>query len=183
MSNRIKLLFSLFLFVFVSACDSGDESPTVSLVGSWSAQSFEANVVAITSAPGVNLTSTSAITATELDYNLTFSETEFTTSGSYTVNNVFSFNGTEQTFVSAVNDVMGSGTYTSTENEIQVSNSFFSLDINGTPLETGSQVQSIPYEITSDNVLVFSQNQTITETNAGVTVEFTIVSTSRWTRD
>lgn len=183
MSNLIKSLSLLVLFVFVSACESGGETPTLSLVGSWSAASFSANVESATTVNGISINTTSVTTGSDMNYKVTFTETEFTTAGDYTVTTNLTVNGTEQTFTSELVGVTGSGTYTSTADQIILSDSFFSLEVNGMPVQTGGQPQSASYEITSNNELIISQDQTITLTELGVTTTVTIVSSSRWTRD
>ena len=183
MSNLIKSSFLLVLFIFVSACESGDETPALNLVGTWSAVSFSANVESTTTVNGVSISSTSVTTGSDMNYKVTFTETEFTTAGDYTTTTNFTVNGTDQTFTSDIMGVTGSGTYTSTANQITVSDSFFTLEINGTPIQTGGQPQTASYEITSNNELIISQDQTITLSDLGVTTTVTIVSTSRWTRD
>lgn len=184
MSNRIKTLFALIIIVFVSACDSGgDEAPTTSLVGTWTAVSFSADVQSTTTFSGNSITSSSVITGSDFNYDVTFTETAFTTSGSYTQNSTISVTGqAEQTIISEVTGVSGSGSYTTTAEEITLNGSFYDLELNGMPVQAEGQEQTASYEINSNGELIFSQNETITLSESGVTSTVSIVSTSRWTR-
>lgn len=184
MSNRIKSLFALIFIVFVSACESGgDESPTTSLVGTWTAVSFSADVQSTSSFNGTNISSSSVTTGSDFNYDVTFTETAFTTSGSYTVNSTISVNGgDQQTITSEVTGVSGSGTYISTAEELTLSGSFYDLELNGLPVQAEGQAQTASYEITSNGELIISQDETITLTQSGVSTTVSIVAASRWTR-
>lgn len=183
MSNRIKSLFVLILVVCISACESGGESPTSGLEGTWSVQEFTAEVAVVISVGGIEINSTSSIVGSDLDYNLTFTETGFTTSGSYTVTNDYDLAGFMQTLTSTLSNVSGSGTYTSTNTELTLSNSFFNIEVNGMPLEGSGEAQTIAYEINSNGELIFSQSETITTTDSGATSTATTEAFSRWTRN
>lgn len=184
MSNRFKLFFGLTLVFFASACESGsDESPSTSLVGTWTAVSLDADVQSTSSFNGTNVTTSSIATGSNFNYDLTFTETAFTTSGSYTVSSTVSINGgASQTFSSDFSNVSGSGTYTSTEDEIMLNGTFLSLELNGLPAQTSGQVQTASYEINGSGELVISQEESMTVTQSGVTTSLTAMVTSRWTR-
>lgn len=184
MSNRIKSLFALIFIVFVSACDSGaDTTPTASLVGTWTAVSLDADVESTSSFNGTSITTTSVATGSDFNYDITFTETAFTTSGSYTVSSTVSINGgASQTITSDFSNVSGSGTYTSTAEELALTGSFFSLELNGTPAQGGAQEQIASYEINASGDLIISQDETTTLTQSGVTTSVVAVITSTWTR-
>lgn len=169
---------------FVSACESGgDESPSTSLIGTWTAVSLEADVESTSSFNGTNITTTSIATGSDFNYDLTFTETSFTSSGSYTVSSTVSINGgPSQTVTSDFSNVSGSGTYTSTEDELTLIGAFFSLESNGLPAQTSGQAQMASYEINGNGELVISQEETMTLTQSGVTTSVNAMVTSRWAR-
>ena len=168
---------------FLWACDNGsDGEPSNSLIGNWSADSFSGQIdVAITFGDETITTST-AITGSDFDYIISFTESEFSTSGGYTVTSTTTVDG--QAFPPTtvnVTNVTGSGTYTSTTDELTLSDSFFNLEVNGSPVETGAQPQTVSYTINGDQ-LTISQNETLSFTEQGITSSVTIVQSSTWTR-
>lgn len=187
MLKLTKLFFMLTLLTFMTACSNDDEESTPdasSLVGTWSAVSFTADITSVVAIPVTgDITSTTNAVGSNFDYTVTFTDAAFTTAGGYDVMTsgvAAGVNIPETT--STYSDVDGSGTYTSTDTELTISGSFYSFDVDGMDLDALGETQTVEYEINSDDELIITQNETMETTAGGFTTTTTIVSSSKWTR-
>jgi len=181
MTKLIKLFYVLSIMIFVVSCGK-DDDPVVArgdLEGTWTAIAFNATIES--SSAGVVL-STLSLTGTAFNYDLNLDGSNFTTSGEYTADQTISATGVNQTSSVDYTDIDGNGTYTTDGDMMTVNGSFFALEANGIPGTAGGEAQTASFEINSDGELTFSQDETITETANGFTVDAKIVSTSTWIR-
>ncbi len=181
MVKLTKLFFALTLIAFMSACSSDDNDDSTELEGTWNAISFSFDVNASTEASGQTTESTVSALGSNFDYSVVFTSDAFTTSGGYDIQT----SGTSGTVTipstsSTYTDVDGSGTYSTSGDEITLNGSFYSFDYNGAPYTAANGPQTANYEINSDGRLIISQNETMTTTTSGVTSTTTIVSSSTW---
>ncbi len=185
MIKMTKFLFVFSLLFLLGSCGNDDEAdPTTnSLLGAWTAVAFTADVESTSTFNGSTTTSHSSIEGSNLNYDLTFTNTDFATNGSYDVAAVTSVDGS---VVSSTNEsytnVSGTGPYSTSGNVITISESFFTVSVNGMPAAGSGQEQHANYEINSDGELVFSQNEEMTTTDSGVMVTTTSISNSTWKR-
>ena len=174
MKNLFKNLFCFALLVSLISC--GSEETETTLEGTWTAVEFSASI-SLTTSDGE--TGTIEIESTDLNYDLTLDGSSFTTSGSYDVTVTASLTGVgTETIDQSYTDVMGSGTYTSTDTDITIDGSFFELELDGMPFMITGEAQSGPYEINSDGELIFEQDETISETE----VTGSVRSFSKWVK-
>ena len=182
MTKSLKFLF-VCLFIFaLSACDEDDEpTSSVDLVGTWEVQSFSFDIETVTSLSGIETTVTTSGSGSNLDYNLEFMESTFVTSGSYSYSVASDLNGVTTSQINeSVSDVSGSGTYSTSGNEITLNGSFFEFTFDGIDLSALVGEQTANYEIKSDGTLVFTQDEEGTTTTQGLTVTSKVKSTSTW---
>ncbi len=181
MTKLLKLLCVFSLLVLVFSCGKDDEPVAAKgdLEGDWTATAFNATIE--TSSAGVVLSNVKLI-GTSFDYDLNLDGSNFTTSGGYTATQELTSAGVNQTTEVDYTNISGDGTYTTDGDMMTVNGSFFELQANGMSATTGGEAQTATYEINSDGELIFSQDETLTETSNGFTVDAKIVSTSTWVR-
>lgn len=180
MQNLTKLFFALTFVLFLGACNSDEDLST--LEGTWTAVSFSANVMSTTNFNGSEFTSTIDVVGSEFDYDLTFTDAAFTTSGGYTIDLDVDSGGNPQSSTDVYTNVSGSGTYTATNSEMTVNGQFFNFEYNGMPVISASGPQTADYEINSNDELIFTQNETMTSTSSGSTTTSVVFSTSKWVK-
>ncbi len=183
MLKLAKLFFTLSLLIFINACANDDDVSTdpESLIGTWSAISFNADIESSTMVEEEDFLISTIALGSNFDYNVTFTESAFTTSGGYDMTTSGSFNGdiiSEST--DSYSNVSGSGTYTADNSSLTIGGSFFAFEFNGMNLDSQGSTQTVSYEINSNNELVITQNETMETTTSGVTSTTTIVSSSTW---
>ena len=178
-------LFLLSLTISFAACGgSEDEMPPANeVVGTWEAIFFEAETETSTDFNGMMTNTTAQITSSNLNYEATFNATTFTTMGDYDLTTTTTV-PPNPPFVSmsSLTDIEGSGSYSIDGNQMTISGSFFAIEINGSPVDTGGEEQVVTYEINADGELVFTQDQEFVTTQPGVTTTSVIRSTSIWRR-
>lgn len=176
--TKIFLLFTLV--AFMSSCNNDDDNDST-LVGTWSAKTFEANINSSVTFDGNTTTSVSTILGSNFDYDLKFETSTFTTNGSYDIAVTTTVDGNPgQSSNDSYTGVSGDGTYTNTSSEITINGSFFDFEYNGQSFNSAGGEQTIDYQINGDGELVITQNETTNSDSGGVTSTTTIVSTSVW---
>ncbi|WP_426431928.1 hypothetical protein ACPX19_05270 [Winogradskyella sp. HB-48] len=191
--KKLSVLLCLFTLFFAFTCENepldfdAESSQTDSdLLGDWSLVEFSVQVSTSTDFQGQVISSDIDIYSTTVDYNLNFTESNFTTNGGYSyvadiVANGMNVEGEPYTLES----VSGSGSYSVNGNEMTIDGSFFEFSFEGMDFAELSGEQTATFEI-SDNgqTLVFSQDDTTTETDAatGLTTTSTQISSSVWAR-
>jgi len=180
MKKTFQLLFLCLFTLSIFSCGDDDEMSV--LDGTWTAQSSEFDVTTTTTTNGSNFSSQSVGSTTAIDYDLVFTGSNFTTSGSYTYDVTTSVDGSVVNSGSnPVSDVSGAGTYSVDGSVITINGSFFELEFNGQPLVGANGPQMANFTINGD-ILTFNQNETTTSMEGGAASTSTIVSTSVWER-
>lgn len=191
--KKLSALFCLFTLFFAFTCenepldfDAESSQTDTDLIGDWILEEFNVQVSTTTDFQGQVISSDIDVYSTTVDYTLNFTESNFTTNGSYSyvadiVANGMNVEGEPYT----LEDVSGSGSYSVNGNEMTIDGSFFEFSFEGMDFAELSGEQTATFEI-SDNgqTLVFSQDETTTETDAatGLTTTSTQVSSSVWAR-
>jgi len=183
---KITNFFVLFTFFILTAC-GGDESsitPEATLTGTWELQEFTAGVETNTV---FDETTTEAIVDIEgknLDYRLTFSETAYSTEGSYGYEGNMEVDGAKSSFDESISGVMGNGTYTLVDDELISEGAFFNFDFQGMNFDIGQGEVKARITKLSNTELIISQDEEniIEQEQGGITFSVTnkTVSTSVW---
>lgn len=193
MNQSIKYLTFLFLafsvFTYQSCdnetlegefgTDTGNTDPA-GLVGDWEMVSFEAETTTNSNYLGQAISVNGVITGSDFDYVVTFTEDAYTTNGSYTLSAVFYMAGMEMENGSETySNVSGSGTYTTENGTMTISDPFFTFEFQGMDLSEFGGQQTTDYNLSNDGqILTLSQNETINETVNGVETTTQINSTT-----
>lgn len=186
MSKFLKLSFLFALIISLASCSSDDDSSSSSssdLVGTWAMVSFETNSTVTTEFQGQTLTSSIESMSTDnVAYTATFTDSAFTTEGSYGYMYSGTANGVDIPATTAmIENVTGSGTYSVSGNTMTVNGSFFELDFKGTQQTAMAGEQMVNFQI-DGNQLTFSQNEVVESTTSGITAISDVMSTSVWVR-
>lgn len=167
-------------------CEYVNNNPNNSLIGTWIAQSFQANITnTITAANGDETIVNLDVEGANLNYNVTFSESNFSTIGGYDMLTTLTINGTENPQQTTNNtDVTAEGAYSTSGNMMTISGAMFNLSVDGIDTSGFENEQMVTYTI-SDNgqQLTLTQNEDTTENiDGGGTIRNVTVSTSVWMR-
>ncbi|WP_299098211.1 hypothetical protein [uncultured Winogradskyella sp.] len=193
--KKLLSLFCLFTLLTAFTCedepiddgiDSGPNNTNVALIGTWDLTDFSVTLETSTDFNGQSFTSDIDIQSTEENYELTFTESNFTTSGNYTYDTSIVVNGEiAQSEPYTLENVSGSGTYTTSGNVMTVDGSFFEFEFEGMDDSALQGEQTGTFDISADGqTLTFSQDETVsqTEPTTGTVTSSTTVSTSVWTK-
>ena len=182
-----RSLFFLFLATLIlsfAACSGDDDMmPANDLEGTWEAISFESETETNTDFNGMMTSSTAQIVGSNLNYQVTFNATTFTTQGDYdlAITTTVPPNPPFESS-SSLTDVQGAGTYDIDGNQVTISGAFFAVEINGSPIDLSNEEQTATYEINANGELVFTQDEAFTNEQSGTTSTTIIRSTSVWRR-
>jgi len=188
--KKLLALFCLFSLLTAFTCENepleGDietnfENTDDDLLGEWSLVEFSSSISTVTDFSGQLIESDIDIESTTVDYTLNFTANNYTTSGSYSyvadvVANGFEVTGEPYT----LENVSGSGSYSTNGNEMTVDGAFFEFELDGM-VETGvfDEEQTAPYQISDDGqTLTFTQNETTTQTDDATGTVITIDNNS-----
>lgn len=150
------------------------------IVGEWTTISFNANTIATTTFNGVAIVSDSDITGQNLNYNITFTNSQFQTSGSYDARVITEVDGNViSDDTSSYTNVSGSGDYTTNGNIMNLNGSFFELEIDGVDTSSFEENQTLTFQLSSDGQrLTFTQNEERTENQMGIETVINIIGTT-----
>ncbi|MDB9782133.1 hypothetical protein OAE03_00795 [Winogradskyella sp.] len=192
-----KLLAFLCLFSLLTAftcenepldfdADTSVGGTDIELFGEWNLSEFTVDLTTTTDFQGQTISSVIVVNSTATDYALNFIGNNFTTNGNYSYVANIVVNGAEvSNELYTLNNVMGSGTYSTSGNVMTIDGSFFEFDFQGADTSTLDGPQTATFQI-SDNgvILTFTQNENTTETDptTGAIVSVSNSSTSVWTR-
>lgn len=185
MKNILKFTSLLVLLMLFTSCekDSDSNSRNDQLEGDWTATSVTASVKTTTEIAGFEFVATTNVEGENLNYDLSFTSNTFETSGSYTARTNSVINGIGQPeMVTNITDIMGSGSYTSTDTELTTQGPFFTFDSNGMSSTASEDEQTVSYNINSSGILEFMQNETTVTSDAGSTSTTIIESRSTFRR-
>ncbi len=184
MNTLTKLLFACTLiFSFIACGDDDNSSNKNSLDGSWTAVEFAADVESSSTGVGINIISKTSVTGSDLNYDLVFDGSNWTTEGAYSYDISIELSGqTPITSIESVTDVNGSGTFSVDEDVMTIDGSFFTFMYNGQTIADTNGPQMANYEINSAGQLVFEQNETTEMTTPEISTSTSTVSKSVWER-
>ena len=150
------------------------------IVGEWTTISFNANTIATTTFNGVAIVSDSDITGQNLNYNITFTDSQFQTFGSYDARVITEVDGNViSDDTSSYTNVSGSGDYTANGNIMNLNGSFFELEIDGVDTSSFEENQTLTFQLSSDGQrLTFTQNEERTENQMGIETVINIIGTT-----
>lgn len=184
MLNKISVVFLLLIGLLLASCEDepleGDfgEDPKPSLVGTWNLKSFNTTISNL-------LYSTTVTSRSSLDYNVTFTETNFTTAGSYDYTASISSEeipGISNDYTS--NGIGLNGRYSVADDVMLTDRAFFGFNLDGFDGTVLLEEQTYTYEISEDgNTLTINQNETKDIINEDITSSVTTVGTSVWIKD
>lgn len=181
-----NFLVLLTLFILTAACGGNENNatPEATLTGTWELVEFTANIETSTIFSGATTEAAINIDGKDLDYRLTFSETAYTTEGSYGYEGNMDVAGDKSSFDLAVSDVTGNGTYTLADDELISEGAFFNFEFQGMNIDAGQGETRARITKLSNTELIISQDEekTIEETQGGfsITVTNKTVSKSVW---
>ena len=194
--KKFLALFCLFSLLTAFTCenepleddfDTSFENTNDDLLGEWILVEFSSSIQTVTNFAGQVIESDIDIESTTVDYTLNFTANNFTTNGSYSyvadvVANGFEVSGEPYT----LENVSGSGNYSTNGNEMTVDGQFFEFEFNGM-VDTGAfeGEQTATYQISDDGqTLTFTQDEIITQNDptTGTVITIDNNSTSVWSR-
>ena len=194
--KKLLALFCLFSLLTAFTCenepleddfDTSFENTDDDLLGDWILVEFSSSISTVTDFAGQVIESDIDIESTTVDYTLNFTENNFTTNGSYSYVTDIVANGFEVTGEPyTLENVSGSGSYSTNGNEMTVDGSFFEFefdDMFDTAVFEGEQ--TAPYQISDDGqTLTFTQSEITTQTDAatGTIISVDNNSTSVWAK-
>lgn len=161
--------------------NNNNSNGDASLIGTWDLVSLDLDMTSSFD-PGTGMVITDLIVeSTEVDYQVTFTETNFNTEGGYSYNTQIETAGMVLNDSYSIDDVSGSGTYYTEGNQITTQGSFFEFTFEGMDDSIFEDEQTGTYQISADGqTLTFSHDQTTVSTDAGYEIEIDVVSTSVW---
>ncbi len=180
MTKLLKLFFSFSIVLLLVSCGKDDDPVAKGdLEGTWTAIAYSAD---IKTSSGGSALSTIVATGTSFDYDLNLDGSMFTTSGSYSANQTVTTPDFTQSNAVDYTNISGSGAYTVDGNIMTIEGSFFDFEAGGMGMTGVGEMQTATFVINGDGELILNQNETITDTSNGITVDAKIVSSSTWVR-
>lgn len=185
---KITNLFVVLTLFILTACggDENNVNPDVALTGTWEAQEFTANVTTSTAFSGDVTEVKIDIEGKNLDYQLTFSETAYSTEGSYGYEGNMEVGGDRSSFDESVSNVNGTGTYRVEADEFISDGAFFDFDFQGMNIAAAQGETKATIIKLTDTELIFSQDEesTVEQSQGGTTFTITSKTESRsvWKR-
>ncbi|MGR7814081.1 hypothetical protein [Lacinutrix undariae] len=163
---------------------SGNPSgSTEGLVGEWELVSFTSTVNTLSNAAGTEIESNVDIESTTTDYIMIFEASTFSAAGSYEYNTDLTVAGTNITDSYLLEDVTGSGSYTTSGNTMTVDGAFYEFTYEGIEQPELDADQTAQFEITNNGeTLTFTESSTETQELSGFSVQVTKTGMSIWAR-
>jgi len=182
MLKTIKLFFVFVLILCLSACGDDEDSTSTDLVGTWAVETFDVNIENSVEVLGITTSIVTDIESTIVDYEISFTASDFTTEGGYSyditsLSNGIAISETTET----VSNVSGTGTYTTSGDEIIINGSFFEFESAGVDFSALQGEQTANFSI-NGNTLTITQDEEMTTEIQGTTSVVNLTSTSVWTR-
>lgn len=183
MKNLSKLFYFFAFALVLNSCGNNDDNEDDSLVGDWTVIEFSTGVSNSGNAGGTDFSISSTIVGENLDYDLSFTQSAFTTSGSYDATATVTVDGMSQpASTTSYTGVSGNGTYSVDGDMITVGGSFFDFEVDGVDLTALGGQQTVQFEIDDSGTLIFTQNETQEINQSGTMLTTVITSTSKWVR-
>lgn len=183
---RIKFSFLLLLSLALVSISCGDDDSSemegaTQLVGTWKAESLTGSASTSIEIVGETTTTIATFNGKDLDYTVDFSSTSFMTEGSYAVDLEVTVMGQSSSSSDSYDNVMGSGTYTTSGDTIFVAGQFFDLELDSAPFTVSTGPTTARYTVVGDKLTV-TQNETVVDNQFGIVSTSTTNSESVWTK-
>ncbi|MEM7486249.1 MAG: hypothetical protein AAF348_13660 [Bacteroidota bacterium] len=181
-----KLFFlSTLLISFLSCSDDDEDTPpidTTSLIGTWTAVSLDADIDLNGSFSIIDIESSTNTVGENFDYELTFTETGYTVTGSYDLVTTGTVNDEPFTDTTSITDVSETGTYSLDGNTITVNGGLYELGVDEVDLSDILAEQTGEISFNSNGELVVRQNIDQTVNEQGIALATKIDATTVWKR-
>jgi len=158
MKFKFSIVFFLVISIVIQSCGDDDVIPRSELSGEWKAQTLEGTIRTESTFSGSSIISNSTVTGANMNYylTLTMSDNKFTAQGSYDIELATTAQGSTLSMTDSYSNLSESGTYTSTDSEINLDASIYDISINGMVLEVTGGHTPATYSITN-NVLTVTE--------------------------
>lgn len=185
---KITNLLFVLAFFMLTACGGDDNivNPDATLIGTWELEEFSVDMTTSTEFSGQTTEAVINLEGKDLDYELTFSETAYTTAGSYGYAGSMEVDGNKSSLDESVSNVTGNGTYSVADDELTSDGAFFDFEFQGFNFDAVQGEVTAKITKLSDKELIFSEDkeETIDQNQGGVSISVTTkqVSRSVWKR-
>lgn len=194
--KKLLSLFCLFTLLTAFTCENepldsdvdletGDTN--IDLIGTWDLVEFSTTLGNEMDFAGQIITSDLDVYSTETNYILEFTANTFTTNGNYSYNASVIVDGVEfSNEPYTLDNVSGSGSYSTNGNEMTVDGQFFEFSFEGEMDSSALEgEQTATFELSEDGqTLTFTQNEIVVTDDAatGTTVTSNVQGSSVWVR-
>lgn len=194
--KKLLSLFCLFTLLTAFTCENepldsdvdletGDTN--IDLIGTWDLVEFSTTLGNEMDFAGQIITSDLDVYSTETNYILEFTANTFTTNGNYSYNASVVVDGVEfSNEPYTLDNVSGSGSYSTNGNEMTVDGQFFEFSFEGEMDSSALEgEQTATFELSEDGqTLTFTQNEIVVTDDAatGTTVTSNVQGSSVWVR-
>jgi len=154
-----NFLFAGLLLLLASCGEEGiSPNPEAQIVGTWTAQSFTASMEATSEFAGTSVNISMDMEGQDMDYLLTFTETDYSAAGTYGIKGSVDAGGgslipLDQTYT----EVTGDGTYSLNGDEITSNGAFFDFTVEGFDMSMLQGEVKATIEKLTDKELIFVQ--------------------------
>ena len=183
MKFKFSIVFFLVISIVIQSCGDDDVIPRSELSGEWKAQTLEGTIRTESTFSGSSIISNSTVTGANMNYylTLTMSDNKFTAQGSYDIELATTAQGSTLSMTDSYSNLSESGTYTSTDSEINLDASIYDICINGMVLEVTGGHTPATYSITN-NVLTVTEVRQEEMNNGTISSVTDINIVSIWNR-
>jgi|GEM_PF-361137 hypothetical protein len=183
MKFKFSIVFFLVISIVIQSCGDDDVIPRSELSGEWKAQTLEGTIRTESTFSGSSIISNSTVTGANMNYylTLTMSDNKFTAQGSYDIELATTAQGSTLSMTDSYSNLSESGTYTSTDSEINLDASIYDISINGMVLEVTGGHTPATYSITN-NVLTVTEVRQEEMNNGTISSVTDINIVSIWNR-
>ena len=169
--------------IVIQSCGDDEVIARSELSGEWKAQTLEGTIRTESIFSGSSIISNSTVTGANMNYylTLTMSDNKFTAQGSYDIELATTAQGSTLSMTDSYSNLSESGTYTSTDSEINLDASIYDISINGMVLEVTGGHTPATYSITN-NVLTVTEVRQEEMNNGTISSVTDINIVSIWNR-
>ena len=195
--KKLGILFSIFILLTAFTCENepleGDfvseeidnndnNNNNASLVGTWALVEFNADITSTTTFDGGEFVLDFSTELVSADYNLVFTETDYTVSGDYELMSTTIVNGElNDSYTDAYTDVFGEGVYSTNGNVMTINGSFLDFEVDGMPAAVDDVDQDADFTLSADGqTLTFFQDEEQLQEDNNLDASTVINSSSVW---